>query len=177
MERDAVFSGAIGLCFALLALLVAPAHAWTEPQAVVEGGYPTIAQDGGGTYWLLFNNNSGLYLMHSEDLENWSTPSKLPFSRQNDYDPYMRIVDGRFYIAFTRHEIVNPHSFSPYDYDIYLAEKEVEERAEVVEKEGWELQEIAVDNQTLQWYPYIMAPGVYSGWCTAKMTGAARAQR
>lgn len=120
--------------------------AFTEPKLIGEGKYPTIAQDDSGIYWLVFNNESGLYITHSKDLLNWSPPKKLPFSQPEDYDAYMRIYDGKFYIAFTRHKLVNPYSLLGFDYDIYLA---------IGDGKNWKVIPINTSNSSVDWYPYI----------------------
>ena len=120
--------------------------AFTEPEMIGEGGYPTLAQDGKGTYWLVFNNESGIYMVNSTDLINWSEPEKLPFSQPDDYDAYLRTYDGKFYIAFTRHKLVNPQSLLGFDYDVYLA---------IGNGKSWNLIPINASNSSVDWYPYI----------------------
>lgn len=118
---------------------------FTEPVMIGEGRYPTIAQDENGIYWLVFNNESGIYMMNTTDLINWSVPEKLPFSQPDDYDAYLRIYDGKFYIAFTRHKLVNPHSLLGFDYDVYLA---------IGDGNDWNLVPINTSNSSVDWYPY-----------------------
>jgi hypothetical protein len=132
----------------LLAFLIlsAPSSAWTEPELIGEGSYPTIAQDADGVYWLVFNKADGLYIKNSTDLKNWNQAYKLPFSGPGDFDAYMRIYDGKFYIAFTRHKIVDPDSFFGFDYDVYLA---------VGNGKDWEVYPINNNNSSVDWYPYI----------------------
>ncbi|AIY90875.1 hypothetical protein GACE_1848 [Geoglobus acetivorans] len=119
---------------------------FTGPIKIGKGRYPTIAQDENGMYWLVFNNESGIYMMNSSDLANWSLPEKLPFSQPDDYDAYLRIYDGKFYIAFTRHKLVNPHSLFGFDYDVYLA---------IGDGKNWKLVPINTSNSSVDWYPYI----------------------
>lgn len=128
-------------------ILLTPASAqFTEPVMILlDGGYPTIAQDENGIYWLVFNNESGLYMARSTDLFNWSNPEKLPFSQPRDYDAYLRIYDGTFYITFTRHKLINPHSLLGFDYDVYLA---------IGDGKNWNLMPINNSNSSIDWYPY-----------------------
>ncbi len=130
----------------IITLTLPHVSALSEPVMVGEGKFPSLAQDNRGEYWLVFSNESGLYLMHSSNLLDWSVPKKLPFSKPNDFDPYMRYYDGRFFIAFVRHKITSPHSLFGFDYDVYLA---------VGSDEKWSLIQINNSNFSLDWYPYI----------------------
>lgn len=134
------------IAIAFLLVLGCANAEFTEPALIGEGSYPTIAQDENGVYWLVFNNESGLFIMHSRDLLNWSIPEKLPFSQPDDYDAYMRIYDGTYYITFTRHKLVNPHSLLGFDYDVYLA---------IGDGKNWNLVPINTSNSSIDWYPYI----------------------
>jgi hypothetical protein len=131
--------------FILLSISI-PVSAWTKPELIGEGSYPTIAQDEKGVYWLVFNRADGLYITNSTDLKNWINPIKLPFSLSGDFDAYLRIYDGTFYITFTRHKIIDPHSLFGFDYDVYLA---------VGDGENWKLLPVAATNESVEWYPYI----------------------
>ncbi len=134
------------LLVAFISVLISKSFAYTKPKMIGEGEYPTIAQDENGVYWLVFDKPDGLYITHSSDLINWSKPEKLPFSKENDYDAYMRIYDGKFYIAFTRHKLLNPHSLLGFDYDVYLA---------IGDGKNWSLYPINDSNKSIDWYPYI----------------------
>jgi len=136
----------ISLAILLSLIFIGKSLAFSQPKMIGEGEYPTIAQGENGIYWLVFDKQDGLYITHSSNLINWSKPEKLPFSKENDYDAYLRIYDGKFYIAFTRHKIVNPHSLLGFDYDVYLA---------IGDKREWRLYAINNSNKSIDWYPYI----------------------
>jgi TolB protein len=76
---------------------------WSEPELVLEGAsHPSLIQDAGGIYWMVVTAGGyDLYLSHSQDGSNWSTPIPLVLWPTHDSEPRLvQNTDGMYRLVF-----------------------------------------------------------------------------